>query len=80
MNRHDFIQEGLTQLNNQYYYSPLEEDPQGTLILKFSIIKQGTNHNIINDNLKETLHNKFHTIPSFHMFPKYIRLITQEEP
>ena len=63
MNKQAYVQEDRRQLENEVYYSPLDEDPTRVYNANIlQVIEQATNLNIIDGN---TLYNKFPRIPTF---------------
>ena len=67
MNRLDYIQEGLRQLNNTDHYETLDEDPIPTYNEQMlQVLQHGVNLNIINEKI---LYNKSPRIANFCMLP-----------
>ena len=67
----DYMQEALRQLEDDKYYSPLEEDPTRKYNVEIlQVIKEVTNLSIIDENMQKTFYNKFPRISSFYMLPE----------
>ena len=71
LNKEDYIQEGLRQLENLEHYEVLEEDPtkefNGQIL---STIKHGRNLGVIDSELEKILYKKNPRLATFYMLPK----------